>query len=69
MKWINWVNEHRGKLTMRNCEDELLSLESFEAGYKQAAADIAKWLEEYLSKSESCEMEGYGSDDNVVLKF
>lgn len=69
MKWINWVNEHRGKLTMRNCEDELLSLESFEAGYKQAAADIAKWLEEYLSKSEPCEMEGYGSDDDVVLKF
>lgn len=69
MKWVNFVNEHRDKLTIRNCEDELLSLESFEAGYKQAAADAVKWLEEYLSKSESCEMEGYGSDDDAVVNF
>lgn len=69
MKWVNFVNEHRDKLTIRNCEDELLSLESFEAGYKQAAVDAVKWLEEYLSKSESCEMEEYGSADDAVMKF
>ena len=69
MKWVNFVNEHRDKLTIRNCEDELLSLESFEAGYKQAATDAVKWLEEYLSKSELCEMEGYGSDNDAEMKF
>lgn len=69
MKWINWVDKHRDKLTIRNYEDESLSLVSFEAGYRQAILDAGKWFDEYLSKSELCEMEGYGSDDDAESKF
>mgnify|MGYP007025960710 CR=1 FL=1 len=31
--------------------------------------DAGKWFDEYLSKSELCEMEGYGSDDDAEPKF
>lgn len=68
-KWINWINKHLDKLTIMNYKDETLSRVSFKAGYKQAILDTGKWWDEYLSKSEFCEMEGYGSDDDAILKF
>lgn len=68
-KWIDWINGHSDKLTLRNYEDDTLSVVSFKAGYRQAVIDAGRWLYEYLSKSELCEMEGYGSDDDVVLEF
>lgn len=69
MKWIDWFNEHLNKLNIKNSKEELLSHVSFKAGYRQAIIDAGRWWYEYLSKSELCEMERYGSDDEVVMKF
>lgn len=40
MKWIDWVEKNRQKLTIRNYEDETLSHVSFDAG-KHNAIDRA----------------------------
>lgn len=50
MKWTDWVEKNRQKLTIRNYEDETLSHVSFNAGYKAAIEKAADWIEEYLGK-------------------
>lgn len=48
MKWTDWVEKNRQKLTIRNYEDETLSHVSFDAGYKAAIEKAADWFEKYL---------------------
>lgn len=69
MGWLNWINEHRDKLNIKDFKEEELACVSFKAGYRQAVIDAGRWWYEYLSKSELCEMEGHGSDDDAVMKF
>lgn len=69
MRWINWIDEHRDKLNIKDFKEELLSCVSFKAGYRQAVIDAGRWWYEYLSKSEFCEMERYGSDNDAVMEF
>lgn len=68
-RWLNWIYEHRDKLNIKDFKEEELACVSFKDGYRQAVIDAGVWWYEYLSKSEFCEMEGYGSADDAVVNF
>ena len=69
MGWLNWIYEHRDKLNIKDFKEEELACVSFRGGYRQAIIDAGRWWYEYLSKSKLCEMEGYGSINDALMKF